>query len=164
MGMFSREISPHNLQLNFFKTLNSLQWPKRISFSLGPFHKSFCTGVKMPAGLRSTLGVKSHPAKIKMNGNSRRRRSPPVWIWFPRGGECFTLTISAMVRIFLTNETFYEMDPSVTRLRGVVLHVNGQLQLSNNALWSMTFLFPCNSNACFSQSIICRVLTILGII
>ena len=33
----------------------------------GPFHKSFHAGVKTLAGLRSTLGVKSNPAKGEMN-------------------------------------------------------------------------------------------------
>ena len=36
-------------------------------FRRGPFHKSFRAGVKTPAVLRSTLGVKSNPAKREMN-------------------------------------------------------------------------------------------------
>ena len=37
------------------------------STTWGPFHKSLNACVKMLAGLRSTLGVKSNPAKRKMN-------------------------------------------------------------------------------------------------
>ena len=33
----------------------------------GPFHISFCASVKTLAGLRSTLGMKSNPAKREMN-------------------------------------------------------------------------------------------------
>ena len=54
----------------------------------GPFHKRFCAGVKMPAGLRSMLGVKGNPAKRKMNvisnmniENHARADIPSHYFW-----------------------------------------------------------------------------------
>ena len=65
----------------------------------GPFHKSFCAGVLIPAGLRFTLGVKRNPAKRERNVwfsfikgihtsvEACQLGSPLAWNWFPRWRE-----------------------------------------------------------------------------
>ena len=54
---------PKHIDVNF-SMIQSRLAPQVIR---GPFHKSFCAGVKMLEGLHSTLGVKSNPAKREIN-------------------------------------------------------------------------------------------------